>query len=132
MIDIVNPYQAPQLSTTDVWPVPSNPNLPVVATITNQRLLYRQLRLGGGLEADLTWNARGPIETVRVNGKRTAAKTPLWYAPHFSFDLDATSSVHHVEVDVRLYLLLPFVVKAFRVRIDGTVVYSDGKWFGSS
>jgi len=128
MFDVVNPYQTPKVSTTAAWPVPSNPNLPIVATLTSRGWLYRHLRLGGGLEANLTWNARGPIETVRVNGKKASAKSPLWYVPHFSFDLDATSSSHHVEIDVRLYWLLPFVVKAIRVRIDGTVVYSEGKW----
>lgn len=127
MRDAVNPYQAPKTSATAAWPVPSNPSLPIVATLAGRGWLYRHLRLGGGLEADLTWNGRGPIETVRVNGKKIATKWPLWYAPHFSLVVDATSSQHQIEVDVRLYLL-PLAVKAFRVRIDGTIVYSEGKW----
>jgi len=128
MLDVVNPYESPRAITGAVWPIPSNLDQPIVAALVSQGWLYRCVRLGGGLEAILEWNGRGPIETVRLNGTKTASKTPFWYAPNFTFKFNATSSSHRVVIDVRLSLLLPVLVRAFCIQIDGRVVYSEGKW----
>jgi len=89
--------------------------------------LYRRLRLEGQIQAEIEWDARGAIEHVNVNGRKVVGQMAFFSSiPHFEFDMYAGGRKFHVTIDLRTFLV--YITTAFRLAIDGQVVYAEGRW----
>jgi hypothetical protein len=86
--------------------------------------MYRRVRLHGGLAAEIEWNARWPVEVVRVNGRKVAARHAFWFVPRFTFDLETTIGRCQVTVEVRVSLFL--TVTHFQISVNDQAVYREG------
>lgn len=127
---MLNPY-APVLladSPHTLQPVViANRSLPLDVFV-QPGLLFRELRLYGFINAEIAWDARHSVEQVCVNGQRAASKLSLWFVPHFDFELTTSIGTLPAAIDVEVSWLL--FVRAFRLTIDGTVVYGEGRYRG--
>lgn len=125
-----NPYQSPSVDIGETVVVGSTAIEGLTVALVKRRELYRRVRLSGVLEAELEWSGDWPIEYVRVNGQTVMSKFGFPYVPQFAFDLKSPAGdVFHTIVDVQLWpKIFPFAVRAFRITVGDTVVYSEGPW----
>ncbi|MBC8355541.1 MAG: hypothetical protein H8E66_26485 [Planctomycetes bacterium] len=121
-----NPYQSPPSCELDVRS--GHPHLGCV--LTKWRWVYRRFELNGQSDAVIEYNGRGVgYETVFVNGVvaiRVSSPGISFSTPiDFVVPMGADSSAHaRFEIRTRALLFLG----AFRLFIDGYVVYSEGEW----
>ncbi len=123
----LNPYRSPH-SVDVAWPVRGFDEGPIHAVLLEAAWRFRRVRLVGRVEAELEWNARWPIEFVRVNGRKVQAKSAFWYAQRFQFDLETSSHPVSIQVEVELSLLdfmMWDAVNRFAVLVDEELVYQE-------
>ncbi len=119
-----NPYRSPQSQCVAAWPVPAAANARMEAVLVQRGWLYRRVRLFGGLDAEVEWNGRWPMEFVCVNGRKVAEKHAFFYVPHFAFELPTSLGLRQVTVDLRISLMP--AVKRFQISVNDQVVYLEG------
>lgn len=91
--------------------------------------MMRRIRFFGAYEGVVEWNAAGGWEKVKIDGK-VGQSYFNWGShivyPRFEFPVDVGYPAT-MTVEIRLkYLVL---VGAFRIRLDGRTLYSEGDWY---
>ena len=125
--DEINPYQSPQVELHPSHLVTWNPAAPLEAKLIKSNALYRCVRLFGRLEAELTWNANGPVEYVSVNGSCVASQHAfLRSIPRFDFDLHTRHRVIAVSVEVNVVWV--YFTRAFQILVEHETAYTEGLW----
>lgn len=121
-----NPYRSPTADTTRQPGVELGSGEQIEATLLDRSWAFRRIRLSGRIRAVVTYNGFNAREAVFVNGVRVAHKfnIGLRLVPHFDFELHAEALRLAAAIDVRGRVS----VTAFRLTIDGQVVYSEGNW----
>jgi len=125
--DELNPYRSP-LALAEVpliCEVDSDPSSRLEVVLIKSATLYRRVRLSGRFSADIEWNANGLREFVVVNGQKVVSEPAYGkHIPRFLFEMYSNGSRHTVMVEN--FVTWIYFTKAFRVSIDGHVIYSEG------
>lgn len=91
-----------------------------------RRWLLRRIHLSGYLETEILWDARSATEYVKVGGRKVSEITSFLYVPKFDFSIPTNEGNLECCVDVSIAYL--FRVTGFRLSIDGSEVYSEGRF----
>jgi hypothetical protein len=90
--------------------------------------MFRRIRFYGAYEGVVEWNAVGGWEKVTIDGQ-VGQSYFNWGAhlvyPRFEFPVEAG---YPATMTVEIRLRYVFLVGAFRIRLDGRTLYSEGDW----
>lgn len=120
-----NPYASPRAVENESVRV--HPEL--FGTLTKKRWVYRRIELNGKSNAIIEYNSRGlGYETVFVNGEIAARVTgnQIEFATPIDFAVPSVAGTLAARIEIRTAFLL--FLGAFRLLIDGCVVYTEGTW----
>jgi len=120
-----NPYASPRAIENE--PVRVHPEL--FGTLTRKRWIYRRIELNGKSNAIIEYNGRGVgYETVFVNGEIAARVTgnQIEFTTPIDFAVPSPSGTLAARIEIKTAFLL--FLGAFRLLIDGHVVYIEGNW----
>jgi hypothetical protein len=120
-----NPYASPQTSD---WRLNlAHPGLS--GTRTKWSWAYRRIEIRGTHSCVIEYNGRGfGYETVLVDGQVAARVSNRGL--HFTTPIDFHIRIGDLALAVRIEIKTAFLLflRAFRLSIDGYVVYCEGKW----
>ncbi len=130
MSDSENPYRSPASDGLEPSASRLDKSAEWHARLTRRAWVYRRLQIAGRTDAVVEYNGRGfGYESVLVNGKTAARKWnwEIWTGslmPRIDFELCCGQQRIPAFVEVRGILFL----RAFRLYVDGTLVYTEGSW----
>jgi len=120
-----NPYASPQTSD---WRLNSaHPGLS--GTLAKRSWAYRRIEIRGTHGCVIEYNGRGlGYETVLVNGQVAARVSSggLHFTTPIDFEIQVDATVLAARIEVKTAFLL--FLRAFRLSIDGYLVYCEGNW----
>jgi hypothetical protein len=120
-----NPYAAPrEVLRYEIQPGELNWS----AVHVDRRWAYRRVELHGPLSAVIEYNGRGiGFESVLVDGEVAGRASGTWgFASPIEFVLPCKGSGRRARIEVRTAFFL--FLGAFRLLVDDSVVYSEGRW----
>ena len=117
----LSPYRSPSREAACVI---ARSGGPPRATLLEKRMLFRRLRIESPVECELTYNAFGLFDEVRIDGRRAIRKLPwLWLTERFEFSWPTEAEPMRVEVRITFDRFAR--IRTFEVGIDQECVYRE-------
>lgn len=117
----LSPYRSPSREAASVVVRSGGPPR---ATLLEKRMLFRRLRIESPVECELTYNAFGLFDEVRIDGRRAIRKLPwLWLTERFDFSWPTEAEPMRVEVRITFDRFAR--IRKFEVWIDQECVYRE-------
>lgn len=120
-----NPYASPHATDCELV----HPHPDIYGVLLGRSWVYRRIELHGRSNAVIEYNGRGlGYETVRVNGDIVArvSGNAVGFTTPIDFEIPSRERSFSARLEIKTSFLL--FLGAFRLLIDGAVVYLEGNW----